>query len=169
MSRADRKQRRQERLDKERRENYIKAITKTRLVGEEPSWAGSGELVLQISTFPSFERGHIWDFRKVGGQTSLWASFTSLKRPKFLMPGYHKISEDQGFLEGIIAGLSKHQIRTQIADNVIGLDGTTYCVRFNAGFSSISFTWWGEGPEDWRDFTNDSLAAIKVLKEKSKS
>lgn len=169
MSRADRKKRRRERLEKDRRESFIKAITKTRLVGEEPYWNGSGELVLQISTFPSFERGNIWDFRIVDDQICLWASFTNVKRPKFLMPGYHKISEDQQFLGGIIEGLSKHQIRTQIAEPehviVIVQDGTTYCVRFNSGSSSICFTWSGEGPEDWKDFTRDALHAIKQLKE----
>ena len=162
MSRAERKKRRQQRLEMERRAEYDKAMTGVRKIGEDASWPGAGAVPVQISKIPSFEPGYVWDIRELDGELTLYVSFTDPERTGYFKPGYTKLSEEQDVLKPLYEAITRFDITMRFA-GPIGFDGTTYSVRFQSGFSEASVVWWEDGPEEWRHFTRQVFKVIERL------
>ena len=50
--------------------------------------------------------------------------------------------------DNLLGDIKLYQI-TIFPEFSMGLDGTTYTIRFNNGFSSSTFSWWEECPPEW--------------------
>ncbi|MFC1851085.1 hypothetical protein ACFL27_12900 [candidate division CSSED10-310 bacterium] len=162
MSRADRKKRRQQRLEMERQAEYDKAMTGVRKIGEDASWAGAGAIPVQISKIPSFDPGSVWDFREFDEVLTLYVSHTDPEQSGYFKAGYHKLSEAQDFVRPLYEAIIEFDIKMRFGGQ-FGFDGTAYSVRFKSGFSEASLMWWEDGPEEWRPFIRQVFKVISAL------
>jgi hypothetical protein len=49
-----------------------------------------------------------------------------------------------------ILDILEHQVISVVPETVMGLDGTTYELLIERGFSKVQFTWWCEPPAVWK-------------------
>jgi len=71
-----------------------------------------------------------------------------------------------------ILDILQHQIAYTVPEATIGLDGTTYELLIERGFSKVQFTWWCEPPLGWKSLgevarkvlsRTDSISALESL------
>ncbi|MGB2634310.1 MAG: hypothetical protein WAM58_10275 [Candidatus Acidiferrum sp.] len=61
-----------------------------------------------------------------------------------------------------ILDILEHQVISVVPETVMGLDGTTYELLIERGFSKVQFTWWCEPPAVWKVLGEVSKRLLSV-------
>jgi hypothetical protein len=139
--------------------------SRERRVGEDVHWRGVGLLLLQVSESPSFEPGHLWDVRELEDTFKVYVSQTNPDKPGYLLPGYTELAFEQAPFRDLIGQLERAQVGMPLSfQGKSGCDGTGYSLTRRVGFDSVSFSWWEDGPPEWRPLTGPALALIQYFK-----
>ncbi len=142
-------------------------LQRERRVGEDVFWRGVGERVLQICEISSFSGGSVWDVRRVDDRLFLYVSEINSEKPGYLHPGYTCLEAEPHRLTNLLEDLATAKVASwsPVKSN-IGLDGTTTSVEFRSGFATAAFSWWEEGPVEWRELAvvvQQALCEFKML------
>ncbi len=139
--------------------------SRERQVGEDVHWRGVGFLRFQVTESPSFEQGHVWDVRTLDDGLKVYVSRMNPDRPGYLLPGYTELAFEQAPLRDLIGQLEHAQVGPPLGfQGKSGCDGTGYSLTRRVGFDSLSFSWWSDGPPEWRPLTGPALALIQYFK-----
>jgi hypothetical protein len=170
MSNPTRQQRRQLLRERRLEAEVASEMSRERRIGEDVHWQGVGELVLQIIELPSFVQGYVWDVREVDDGLKLYVSFTNSEREGFLRPGYDRLDIESNDLRSMLGRLTRISVEQLLPANpMAGLDGTRFSLTLRGGFSSVSFSWWEEGPPEWSSLTHAVRELVPKLRQLSNS
>jgi len=61
-----------------------------------------------------------------------------------------------------ILDILQHQVISVVPETIVGLDGTTYELLIERGFSKVQFTWWCEPPEVWKTLGEVSKRLLSI-------
>jgi hypothetical protein len=140
------------------------ARTRARRIGEIAHWRGLEPPIVSMCERPSFQPGFVWDIRRFG-DLKLYRSVLDERRPGFLRPGYAEMALDAEELRSILASLVGTRVGSWLpVTNHLGLDGTTYALTVSTGFSRLEWTWWEDGPAEWRELTRLVLDLVTRFK-----
>jgi hypothetical protein len=152
MSNHSKNQRKHLLRTREHNAHVASELQRERRVGEDLSWRGIGERVLQIREISSFMRGFVWDVRRAAEELKLYVSELNPEKPGYLNPGYRQLDVDPQRLDCLLSALASTKMNSWLpASGNIGLDGTTTFVEFRSGFASVAVSWWEEGPPEWNE------------------
>jgi len=166
MSKPD-KAERKERLRALQHDAEVAAeLAREREIGEDVHWRGVGERVFQIQQVPSFEGGLVWDIRVVREEFKLYESTINPEKTGFLRPGYKQLAIESSELAAVLSSLSRLKLQPCLSAASAGCDGTTTTVLMSRGFSTAMFSWWEQGPDEWREIiqvVNECIAKFRKL------
>jgi hypothetical protein len=61
-----------------------------------------------------------------------------------------------------ILDVLQHQVVSVVPETIVGLDGTTYELLIQRGFSKVRFTWWCEPPAVWKALGEVSTRLLNI-------
>jgi hypothetical protein len=83
----------------------------------------------------------------------------------YLLPGYTELAFDEGTLGDLIGQMERAQVGPPLGfQGKSGFDGTGYSLSRSMGFDTLVFSWWEDGPPEWRPLTGPALALIQYFK-----
>jgi hypothetical protein len=137
--------------------DWKRAQTERRPFFKDVRASGIGERRLTIIHCPSFEQGYGWDLREIDDRLRLYRS--RVCPGANMLVGYDLLQFSSKSLREYLARL--HAIKISL-DPVgrVGLDGTTFHLSLQKGWSSIQLSWWEEPQEDWGEIASITAEMI---------
>jgi hypothetical protein len=166
MSRASRKEARQERLRLEEEERKAEALSRPRSWYEDLSYRGVGLLVVQVLYHPAFEPCVCWEIRW-DGQSDTYAVYRSESESPDRLVGYERLQASAEELEAFLERLYRISVPVAVPlDSLAVLDGSTYGIALSGGIQSRSrFLWRGEAvPAAWKDLADCAESMVAYFR-----
>ena len=139
--------------------------TRVRRIGEDVSWRGLGSKLASIYELPSFETGFIWDIRPFNKELKVYVS--SVDHSGRVGPGYRELAIEPAALKRMLTSLAGIRVVPWFPETPhAGLDGTSYSLEIVQGFARVTWSWWSEGPPEWRELAcriRELIAQFKQL------
>jgi len=152
--------------------------------GNTPARSGVSQL-FQVLVLPSFEAAFSWEicqdvkamnryfavhsiWHKRDDLSKLETPVVRLRHPHPLVPTIEvrQLPLEADWVEATQKALSSLVIPAMVKPEVIGLDGTSYEIAFDALFVQARYGWWEEPPSGWRplnQWLQQMLAALEQL------
>jgi hypothetical protein len=156
--------------------------------GNTPKRSGVSQL-FQLLVLPSFEAASSWEvcrevcqdvkatdryfavhsvWDKLADLSKLQTPVVRLRHPSPLVPTIEvrQLPLDADWVEATQNDLSSLVIPAMVKPEVIGVDGTSYEVAFNALFVLARYRWWEEPPSGWRplnEWLHQTLETLERL------
>jgi hypothetical protein len=140
-----------------------------RRIDDPLSWRRLGTPVLVIHEIPAFshEMTTAWDVRRVGNELCLYLSERAADEPDESPLVHRHVEIEPSRLDHLVANLASARVGVWLPEPLVGFDGSTTSVFFGSDFASASFSWWQEGPSEWKAFTDlvrGALAEFRALR-----
>jgi len=149
---------------REFRATLTAAQTRVRRLDQDVSWRGLGSKLTSICEIPSFAPGFVWDIRPFNEDLKLYVSVVN--RSGSVGPGYRELAIDPATLTELLASLAEVRVVPWLPERAhSGLDGTSHTLDVAKGFATVSWSWWEDGPPEWRGLTGEVRALIARFKQ----